>query len=290
MSIILKINYETEFQLVDWDAKQFVATPQLKIASNNLTEIKQAFEDIDKIQVFQDGILVGETTQYETYDSIQYLGTVFSPAMNQFVECLQVDLAKTSLVEQVDRLTAEIFPVVDFSTMTVEEYKAWLLEDIAKQCRDDIYAGTVVNISSGAKHFSYTMEDQQNLQSMAALLMSVPELPAMPYHADGELCYLMPKADILTVYLTLHMRLLALTTRYNHMNMWIRSMQTKEEMQGITYTTPLPDEYQDQVNAILARAIEMEELLRAAYLPQQNSNEPTEDPAGENEETEEPIG
>ena len=284
--IIVKINNTTEFTLVEWDATGFVSNPQFKIASDDLASVKNAFSEIEKIQVFQDEHLAAETTQYDTYDAIQYLGTVFSPSMDRFVECLQVSLKKTSLVEQVERLTAEIFPVTDFDAMTTEQYRTWLLNKIAEDCQNDVYAGTSVQISTGVKHFRYTMEDQQNLGSIVALLMSVPELPAMPYHADGEFCYLMSKADILLVYLTLHMRLLAITTRCNHMNMWIKSIQTKEELMNIDYSTPLPQEYQDQVDAIMARAIEMEELLIAHYLPVQDDDGSGTDPVEEPTENE----
>lgn len=276
MSLIVKINSTTELPLVEWDAVSFISSPRLKIASDDLATVKTIFSEIEKLEIFRDDNLVGVATEYDRYSSIQYLGTVYSPAMNTFTECLQVDLQKTSLAEQVERLTAEIFPVTDFDHMTTEEYRTWLLNKIAEDCQNDVYAGTSVQISTGVKHFRYTMEDQQNLGSIVALLMSVPELPAMPYHADGEFCYLMPKADILLVYLTLHMRLLAITTRCNHMNMWIKSIQTKEELMNIDYSTPLPQEYQDQVDAIMARAIEMEELLIAHYLPVRAESDTTE--------------
>lgn len=276
MSLIVKINSTTELPLVEWDAVSFISSPRLKIASDDLATVKTIFSEIEKLEIFRDDNLVGVATEYDRYSSIQYLGTVYSPAMNTFTECLQVDLQKTSLAEQVERLTAEIFPVTDFEHMTTEQYRTWLLKEIEKDCQADIYAGTSIEISTGTKHFRYTMEDQQNLGSIVALLMSVPELPAMPYHADGEFCYLMPKADILLVYLTLHMRLLAITTRCNHMNMWIKSIQTKEELMDIDYSTPLPQEYQDQVDAIMARAIEMEELLIAHYLPVRAESDTTE--------------
>lgn len=282
MSLIVKINNTTELPLIEWDASAFASNPVLKIGSDDLARVKSIFDEISIIQIFQEDRLIGETTQYDTYDAIQYLGSIYSAPHNQFLECLQVNLKKTSLADQVDRLTAKVFPVIDYDAMTTEQYRQWLLDDIEKQCKEDIYAGTGIQISTGTKHFSYSMEDQQNLQSMAALLISVPELPAMPYHADGELCCLMPKADILTVYLTLHMRLLALTTRCNYLNVWIKSMTTKEQMQGISYQSELPAEYQAQVDAILARAIDMEELLRNAYLPVETAGD-------ENENIEEPA-
>lgn len=282
----VRVNEVTMFPLVDFDPRTFMGNPQLYIMSDDLASIKTAFKNIHKLEIFNREVEIVETTNYDTYSGIQYMGVTYSNSEEDFVECLAVSLSKTSLVEQVNRIEGELFPVIDFENMTTEEYRTWLLEDVSRKCNAEIYEGSFVEISTGLKKFSYTVEDQQNIQSAVAILLQVPELPALPYHADGEPCYLMPVSDFLAVYMTLHLRLTQLTTRCNYLNMWIRNTQSKEELMNISYESTLPTEYQEQVDSIMASAIDIVDALRSKYLPNSNAGENGEDTTLNNEDDE----
>jgi len=283
----VKINDSIDFHLVEWDRNSFSGQPNLKIASDDFNNVKDAFTSIEKIQVYRNGSLICETTDFTSYSAINYLGNVFCVGESTSYECMQVDLTRSNIFEQVDRLNKAVFDEVDPESMDMETYRQWLLKEVGKQCRTDIYQGSFVRLSDGTKHFTYDAEDQQNIQSAVAILLSVPEVPSMPYHPDGEPCYMMPREDLFRVYLSLHLRLVMLTTRCNFLNMWIKNVEYEEELRSITYQSELPPIYQDQYNEVLASANDLATVLTEKYigsLPDELIPEPEPDPEPEHEE------
>ena len=57
--------------------------------------------------------------------------------------------------------------------------------------------------------------------------------------------------DVVKIYMTLQLRLTKLITRCNFLNIWIKSIETKEELMSIDYNSELPMEYQEQVDNIV---------------------------------------
>jgi len=289
------VNDTIQLHLIEWDRNSFAGTmPNLKVASDDFTATKEAFESIDKLQILRNGSIINETTEFTSYATINYLGSVFCVGESQAYECMQVVLTRSNLVEQVDRLNKAVFDEEDPDSMDMETYRQWLLKEVGKHCRADIYQGSFVRLSDGTKHFTYDAEDQQNIQSAVAILLSVPEVPSMPYHADGEPCYMMPREDLFRVYLSLHLRLVMLTTRCNYLNMWIKNVEYEEELRSITYESELPPIYQDQYNEVLASASDLATALTEKYIgslpdeliPPEPEPEPDPEPEHDDENAE----
>ena len=103
---------------------------------------------------------------------------------------------------------------------------------------------------------------------------------------------MIPAVDLLNIYGTLQLRLTYLVTRCNYMTMWIRSIQTKEELMQITWNTELPEEYQAQVANIYSQALAIMEKVREKFIPAEDdedipAEEPTDDedtPTGNDED------
>jgi hypothetical protein len=67
------------------------------------------------------------------------------------------------------------------------------------------------------------------------------------------------------------------------MNMWIKSIQSKDELMKITYESELPEDYQSSVNNILTASLGIMQTLVAKYT-QEDSEDVSEEIVGESNE------
>lgn len=238
------------FKLCSWDASTFESSQSLIIQSDNLNLLREAFTTITYIQIYVAENPVAEYTVFDTFSSMSYLNKIYVPHENIFTDAIQVSLTKTNIAEQVKRIQDQIDNVIDIDAMTTEEYRTYLLGLISKQCQQEIYDGDYIEISSGTKKFTYKAEDQTNIQSAVNILMIVPDLEYVPYHASKDNCYLMPSKDMLKIFMTLQLKLTYLITRCNQFNMWIKNVQTKEELMQITWESELPESFQENLTNI----------------------------------------
>lgn len=129
--------------------------------------------------------------------------------------------------------------------ITVEEMKRLKIKEMSRTCNKTIEAGFDITLSNEIHHFSLTVQDQLNLISLSS--MATQGIPHIPYHADGELCKYYTPEEINaivnqgTYFKTYH------TTYFNGLKAYINSLETIEEINAITYGTPLPEEYQTDV-------------------------------------------
>ena len=272
MRISAIINNSITVYLTEFSATRFNSDSNLKIQSSDLSYVKDIFENIEKLEIFYGESKVAEYTEYDGYSSIQYLGKVFCESEQRFVECLQITLTKTSLIEQVNRIERKIDNAIDFDAMTMEEYKQYLLDDISDKGREEIFAGTGVVLSDGSSQvFTYTLEDQSNLNSAIFIAEKLDDLTmSFPYHGTGQECKLFPVIDILTIYMNLKMMAVEVQTRVNMLKNYIRTINDKETLMTITYNTPLPTEWKAKYDAIMAASIQIMEDLKHKYFPEED--------------------
>ena len=288
MRITAIINNSITVYLTEFSATRFNSDSNLKIQSSDLSYVKDIFENIEKLEVFYGESKVAEYTEYDGYSSIQYLGKVFCESEQRFVECLQITLTKTSLIEQVNRIERKIDNAIDFDAMTMEEYKQYLLDDISAKGEAEIFAGTSVTLSDGTNEiFTYNLKDQGNIQTAVLVGEKLNDLTMrLPYHSHSMPCRLYTAKDIIIIYMTLRMMAVEVQTRVNMLKNYIRTINDKETLMTITYTTPLPTEWRAKYDEIMAASMEVMEVLRHKYFPDEEISEPTNEPT---EPTEEPI-
>ena len=138
------------------------------------------------------------------------------------------------------------------------------LTEISKSCEDYIYAGTTVTFSDNTtEHFTYTLADQSNISEMFTAIMA--GATEYPYHADGEICKIYTKEQIITIYGTLSLFKTEATTYHNSLKAQINAMTDADAISAIKFKeTELTGEYltnytammasaQTQLNAILAK-------------------------------------
>jgi hypothetical protein len=119
--------------------------------------------------------------------------------------------------------------------------------EIRVACENAITGG----VDAGGKHYSLTEHDQIELMAQAAALRE--GAAAVPYHADGELCEVMPAAaftemaGIATAHIFYH------RTYCNHMNTWI-DRATKAQLATISYGAALPEDLAAHMESIIGAA------------------------------------
>lgn len=155
-------------------------------------------------------------------------------------------------------------PIPEPEPAPVDSVKAEKITEIKKDCEEYIYAGADVTYADGIKeHFTYTLADQSNISEMFTAVMA--GATEYPYHADGEICKIYTKEQIVAIYGTLSLFKTEATTYHNSLKAQIKAMTDAEAISAIKFKeTELTGEYltnytammasaQTQLNAILAK-------------------------------------
>ena len=155
-------------------------------------------------------------------------------------------------------------PIPEPEPASADSVKAEKIAEIKKDCEDYIYAGTDVTYADGAKeHVTYNLADQSNISEMFTAVMA--GATEYPYHADGEICKIYTKEQIVTIYGTLSLFKTEATTYHNSLKAQIKAMTDIDAISATKFKeTELTGEYltnytammasaQTQLNAILAK-------------------------------------
>ena len=180
------------------------------------------------------------------------------PPRSGYVE-VEIDGLRTYKNIQTGLLIEDETPVI-----TVDSAKSAKIAEIKQSCEDYIYAGTDVIYSDGTtEHFTYTLADQSNISEMFTAIMA--GATEYPYHADGEICKIYSKAEIVTIYGTLSLFKTEATTYHNSLKAQVNAMTDIDAISATKFKeTELTGEYltnytsmmasaQTQLNAILAK-------------------------------------
>ena len=170
---------------------------------------------------------------------------------------------------------AKVVDTIEVNQEALEAYKATLpdptdsakaekIAEIKKACEEYIYAGADVTYSDDTtEHFTYNLADQSNISEMFTAVMA--GATEYPYHADGEICKIYSKEQIVTIYGTLSLFKTEATTYHNSLKAQVNAMTDADAISAIKFKeTELTGEYltnytammtsaQTQLNAILAK-------------------------------------
>ena len=127
----------------------------------------------------------------------------------------------------------------------VEQVRAAKLQEIGLACSAAIYAG----IDVGGSHYSLTEHDQTEI--MAQYTVVKEGAPAVPYHADGELCRMYPAEEFAALAQAATAHVFYHRTYCNHVNAWIRRAGL-EELASITYGAALPEDLAASMATIIS--------------------------------------
>ena len=274
-SIKLNNNDLKIYRLTAWDALNFNSTLQIKVQSSDLGKVSSDFQEIERLEVFQDDVLIATFTDLDTYDEITYIKNEYVPGEGIFADALRLHLTKTNIVTQVQRLDEQINPVIDVERMTIEETKLFKIKELGAICRAEVSQGTMVTLPDGTQEpFSYTADDEINLTNAAFIAFVGKalgfELDYIPYHSNGRLCQTYSTEQIMAIYMTLQLRLTRLTTKCNMLNCMVRACTTKDEVLAITWEMQLPPEYQERFDEIMTVSATIAQEMADAMKPRQD--------------------
>lgn len=294
MIITVRVNDSTTFPLVRWNALDFNANLTLYIQSIDLLGVRNAFENIEKIEILQDDALAATYTVFDGVSQISYMGKEFVEGEKKFADSLAVTLTRTNIVEQVQRLDQQINPVIDTDAMDLTEYKKYRIQQASAACAESIYSGDQVTLSDGhVETFTFDVYDQPDLLSLANLAMMDPKVE-LTWHSTGNPCKFYSGLDIIIIYQTLNMKLFRETTIFNAINLLIKNAQSKDEVDLYYWGCELPAAEAERVNGLISRmqAIVME--IMAKFMPvvpdDPTPSEETPEEPGENTDPEETPG
>lgn len=137
---------------------------------------------------------------------------------------------------------------------TVEEAKPAKIAEIKQSCENCIYAGTDVTYADNTtEHFTYTLADQSNISEMFTAIMA--GATEFPYHADGEICKVYSKAQIVAIYGTLSLFKANITTYHNSLKAQVNAMTDADEINAVKFgETELIGDYLDNYNIMMTSA------------------------------------
>lgn len=150
------------------------------------------------------------------------------------VEMITVVMDKPNIKEEIDNIK-QVVGIVNPNNMSLEEFKAYHKSVIGDKCTQAIYKGCDVETSLGTKHFSYTAEDQQNVQDLFITILAAQENISLPYHADGNYCEIFTGFDIISIFSSLSFNKIYQTTYCNILNRMIENQTSINGIKDIVY-------------------------------------------------------
>lgn len=151
----------------------------------------------------------------------------------------------TNHISQVASVTGVSIENAVSETATLEELKAFKKQEINSICGQTVCAGLDVTLSTGTEHFSLSQSDQLNLFGLQAQLAT--GVDQIVYHADGKPCKFYTVADIKILIEKAMSHATYHVTYGNSLKMWVDTIETKEELELISYGSTIPEEYQSEV-------------------------------------------
>lgn len=137
-------------------------------------------------------------------------------------------------------------PYVDpIDELSIEFIRSSKLKEMSNACKKAIENGFDLMLSDGEiHHFSLTAQDQMNLLVISTKLDTQEKIS---YHADGELSKFYSAAEMKQIIDAANAHKEYHTTYYNALKAYINSLDTMEAIAAITYSTPIPEEFQSEV-------------------------------------------
>ena len=276
MNTQVRVNGTKLYTLERWNWADFASSMSLVIQSMDLVDVRDTFENITKIEIIKNEEIVAVYTSFDTFSNISYMGKVFFEESQSFADAMRVELSKANIVDQVQRLDDQINGVVDPETLSLEELRQYKLGEIGKACEQDIFDGKVIRLTDGTEaKFSFNMQDQANWFELFCIAFMIPEMEQFPQHFNNGSCQLFSRNDIIIIETSLLLNKMEKTTYCNQLNLYVRSLQTREELLNIQYGMELPQEYMDKINELVGTTIaQMQEFMeRMHILPTEDDSE-----------------
>ena len=142
---------------------------------------------------------------------------------------------------------------------TIEDVRSQKITYLSSTCNTLIEQGVDVEIGGVSEHFSYKIEDQNNIKD--AFDLSSATNMSVPYHCDGGNCKLYTPEQIRSIYIAEKTNLTHHQTYFNQIKMYINSLDDIDSVNAIAYGDELTGEYLDNYNMIMTQASSVINIL-----------------------------
>lgn len=132
---------------------------------------------------------------------------------------------------------------------TLEEVISNKVYELDASCQYAIINGVDVEIGDDTEHFSYTIEDQANIDDIAQMAKSTGM--EQSYHCDGGSCKLYSVEQITTIYMSQKMNKAHNITYNNQLKLYVKSLREKSDVEAVVYGQELIEEYLETYDAIM---------------------------------------
>lgn len=135
---------------------------------------------------------------------------------------------------------------------TIEDVQMSKINELSSICESQIVNGVDVEIDGVMEHFSYKLEDQNELKSAFDLALQTGM--SVPYHSDGNGCKLYTVEQITSLYIAQQTNLTHHKTYFNQMKMYINTLDDIEVVKAIVYGDALTGQYLEDYNTVMNQA------------------------------------
>ena len=237
----ISINGGELMPLIDIDPNPGEKTFRAVIIPSDVGDLF-SIASVTNISVYESNGVVLKRS-YTKYDTIQDItvnksGVYRDEGLNP-ITAATVIFAKKDIEKAVADLEAEVFPVTDFTHMSVEEYQDWKTSQLGKTCKSIIVGGVTIGKDDNAEHFSLSEVDQMNITSLASIAMTTE--CDLPYHSDRHQCKIYTYKEIIRLYAHAQAHILYNTTYGNALNTYVRSLNNKTDISQVEYGQEIPD-------------------------------------------------
>lgn len=133
---------------------------------------------------------------------------------------------------------------------TLEEVKQAKISELSAACNSVIVNGVYVEIGEETEHFSYGLEDQNNIKELFD--SAVASKMGMYYHSDEAACKLYTAEQIISIYVACALNKTAQETYFNQLRLYVNDLETTEDVEAIEYgVTELEGNYLETYNAAI---------------------------------------
>ena len=281
----LDSNKLKEFDLFSFNTTSFVDNPVLKIQSNDLAALEEAFTGLKTIEIFQNDVCVHSSSQYDGFSQIAYEGKVFVKEIGKFTPCLAVTLTKMDLAGTVARLDEQLNPTYDFDSMSINEVVEYQSKIINADCEAEISKGITVETAYGEEFFGLPDYSQRNIKNLFDIIKDDVGglIPGLPYHSKDNECRFYSREDIIKIYTGMEAKVTCNTTHANLLKIYISSLTDKTEILSINFAEENPsEEYREKEKMLIEQSMVIINGILATYLPQK-----TETSTGEEQPSDE---
>ena len=151
-------------------------------------------------------------------------------------------------LSETDKTLRDIAPQKIYTGTQLDIARAKKIDEMDRKCRDTIYGGTLVPLSSGiAERFTLDEQDQLNLSGIALKILMGADTVSWHTNDKSEHCVFYSAADAKAIISTLTAFKEYHITYFRDLRIFINSLTEIDAVNGIEYGYLLPEEYKSDV-------------------------------------------